>query len=151
MQKIVFFMCEVLNAWAALDVFVVALIAALLEVEPFAQFIIGNKCDLINQLLKDFLNDELNGDDKCFDVVADLDTGCWILFSAAFFELIVSFVVMKTCHTALVSHPKNVDGLVGDDDDDFNNKNNNNNDNIDDVNDSSSDDIADYIPPGTVN
>lgn len=33
---------EVVNAWNALDVFVIALVACLLEIQQFATFIVGN-------------------------------------------------------------------------------------------------------------
>ena len=33
---------EVINAWSALDVFVIALVACLLEIQQFAAFIVGN-------------------------------------------------------------------------------------------------------------
>jgi uncharacterized paraquat-inducible protein A len=40
-----------IHAWSALEVFVVSIIAALLELQQFAQFIIGQRCDLINNVL----------------------------------------------------------------------------------------------------
>jgi len=58
---------EVLNAWSAIDLFVVSVVAALLEIEQFVQFIIGDWCGLINKILQHF-DEVLNGKDKCFDV-----------------------------------------------------------------------------------
>lgn len=43
-----------IHAWSALEVFVISIIAALLELQQFAQFIIGNRCDMINKVLKHF-------------------------------------------------------------------------------------------------
>jgi hypothetical protein len=40
-----------IHAWSALEVFVISIIAALLELQQFAQFIIGNRCDMINKIL----------------------------------------------------------------------------------------------------
>lgn len=40
-----------IHAWSALEVFVISIIAALLELQQFAQFIVGNRCDLINKVL----------------------------------------------------------------------------------------------------
>lgn len=71
---------QVLNAWAALDVFVFGLIASILEISQFSQFIVGDKCDEINVLLKKYANTLLDGDDRCFDVQTTLGAGCWILF-----------------------------------------------------------------------
>ena len=100
-QKRVFHATEVFNAWSALDVFVVAVIAALLEIEQFAQFIIGGKCDLINQYLQKYFESLLDGDPKCFDVIATLDKGCWILFAACLVYLFAGNVVMRLCHRVL--------------------------------------------------
>jgi hypothetical protein len=41
---------EVLNAWSALDVFVVALVACLLEIQLFAAFIVGKYCISISTI-----------------------------------------------------------------------------------------------------
>ena len=35
---------------------------------------VGDSCDQINKALKEYLDDELDGDDKCFDVIATLKT-----------------------------------------------------------------------------
>ena len=41
----------------------------------FAAFIIGDKCDGINAILVR-IDDKLNGDDKCIDVIASLTAVC---------------------------------------------------------------------------
>ena len=73
-QKTAVVVTEVLNAWNALDVFVVSVIAALLEIQQFAGFIVGDSCDVINDILKEDFDTEMHGDDKCFDVIATLKT-----------------------------------------------------------------------------
>jgi len=100
-KKRVFVLTEVLNAWSALEVFVISIMAALLEIRQFAQFIVGDKCNLVNQILSQYFDNLLNGDDRCFDVIATLDKGCWILFAACVIYLIVATIVMKTCYQAL--------------------------------------------------
>ena len=72
-QRSMFVLAEVLNAWSALDVFCIAIAAALLEIQQFAAFIVGDSCDGINEVLKMIDAPGLEGDDKCFDVVATLD------------------------------------------------------------------------------
>jgi len=101
LQRTVFVITEVFNAWSALDVVVVSIIAALLELQQFSQFIIGDRCDLINPIIKQLFNQELNGDAKCFDVVATLDQGCWLLFTSCIIYIMVGLVVQLTCHKAL--------------------------------------------------
>jgi len=100
-QRRVFVLTEVLNAWSAIDVFVVSILAAVLEIEQFAQFIIGDRCNLINEILKQHFDGVLKGNDKCFDVQTKLYTGCWLLFTSAIIYLISAFVVMRACHKAL--------------------------------------------------
>ena len=94
---------EVLNAWSALDVFCVGIIAALLEIQQFVAFIVGDKCDKINDLLVSIpqIRNLLNGDNKCFDVIASLDSGCWFLFASSLVSIMVGQLVMRTCHKAL--------------------------------------------------
>ena len=71
-QRQLFTLAEILNAWTALDVFCVSILAALLELQQFAAFIVGDSCDQINEILSKYLYDELDGDAKCFDVIAKL-------------------------------------------------------------------------------
>ena len=78
---------EIAQAWSALEVFAVAIAAALLEIQQFATFIIGSNCDAINDFLKANAGDKLGGDDVCFDVVATLRPPCWTLFLAVFLLL----------------------------------------------------------------
>jgi len=92
---------EVFYAWSAVEVFILAIIASLLEISQFAQFIIGDKCDGINKILAIFFDKILDGDDKCFDVIATLTHGCWVLFGAAFVFIFVCLALQGICHAAL--------------------------------------------------
>ena len=68
---------EVLNAWAALDVLVVSGVASVLEIRRFAQFMLGEGCGELNKILEETMDDELEGHDKCFDVIASMkDVSC---------------------------------------------------------------------------
>eukprot|EP01116_Phalansterium_solitarium_P006535 TRINITY_DN1886_c0_g1_i2.p2 TRINITY_DN1886_c0_g1~~TRINITY_DN1886_c0_g1_i2.p2 ORF type:complete len:383 (-),score=130.37 TRINITY_DN1886_c0_g1_i2:315-1463(-) len=100
-QRRLFVICEVLNAWSALDVFIIAVIAALLEVRQFAAFIIGDRCDAINKLAAKYMGAMLDNDAKCFDVIATLHAGCWLLFGACLVYTVVGTLVMRTCHSAM--------------------------------------------------
>ena len=99
-QKIMFFVNEVISAWCALEVFVVVLIAALLEISKLAQFLIGGNCDAINYYMKTaiqplgFLTQYKA---TCFDVKATLSRGCWLLFAAC---LVSNFVYIRAWKTA---------------------------------------------------
>jgi hypothetical protein len=100
-QKIIYTTCEIFNAWSCIDVFVVSIIAAIVEIGQFAAFIVGDKCDFINPFLEKFFYKTLDGHTTCFEVEANLQSGCWFLFAAAIMYFIGSMVVMKVCRNAL--------------------------------------------------
>ena len=100
-QKIFYDIAEILNAWSCLDVFVVSIMAAILEIGQFAEFIVGDKCDFIQPIIEKYFGKILEGHKKCFEVKAYLKSGCWFLFAAAISYFISSFIVMKVCRNAL--------------------------------------------------
>lgn len=88
------FATEIVCAWAAVDVFVVASIAALFQLEQFAQYILDHRCDLINGILRQYYNGALHQDALCFDVVASLQTGCWLLLVSCVFSTACSLYLL---------------------------------------------------------
>ena len=94
-------LAEVANAWSALEVFVISIIAALTEISQFASFIIGDKCDGINKILEEFLDKPLEGNDICFDVKATLGKESAYLFSAALLTTFLSWNLLKMAHVVL--------------------------------------------------
>eukprot|EP00756_Hemistasia_phaeocysticola_P036677 Hpha_TRINITY_DN16654_c0_g7::TRINITY_DN16654_c0_g7_i2::g.183272::m.183272 len=96
-HKLAFFITECLSASSAVEVFVIALFAALLQLKQFASFVVGDKCDAINAGMKDLANLGFFPEEQavCFTVNASLEEGCWLLFSAS----LVSYV----CY-ALINH-----------------------------------------------
>ena len=108
-QKFLYTIAEILNAWSCLDVFVIAIIAAILQISQFTEFIVGDKCDTINPFIDKYFYDFLNGHNNCFEVQAYLQSGCWILFIAAIMFFILTKIVMKVCRNALEERlPDNV-------------------------------------------
>ena len=95
-QKLLFFSNEIIAAWSSLEVFVVALIAALMEIPEFSQFMIGSACDQINTIMSDLQGPLALPSAKCFNVGADLLPGCWILFSAAVMSNVAFQVTWKS-------------------------------------------------------
>ena len=100
-QKFLYSISEIFNAWSCLDVFVISIIAAVVEIGQFTEFIVGDKCDFINPFIKQYFHETLNGHDTCFEVRAYLQSGCWILFISAITYFIGSMVVMNVCRNAL--------------------------------------------------
>jgi uncharacterized paraquat-inducible protein A len=90
-----------LNAWSCLDVFIIAIIAAIMQISQFTGFIVGDKCDAINPFIEKYFYDSLDGYNTCFEVKAELQSGCGILFTAAIMFFILTKIVMKVCRIAL--------------------------------------------------
>jgi hypothetical protein len=103
-QKGVVVLAEMVNAWNALDVFVISTIAAVVEIRQFAQFLVGDNCDLMNKYLEEYMSDELDGDGRCFDVIAVMKTvrknkkikKDYIILSIIMY-VVSLFVVFRTC------------------------------------------------------
>ena len=101
LQQRLYVACEVSTAWAALDVFAVGVVAALLEISKFAQFMVGHRCDALNRFLGKHLDRALGGDDKCFDVSTELTRGAWVLLPAAFVSGVVGVVLLRKAKAKL--------------------------------------------------
>eukprot|EP00040_Diaphanoeca_grandis_P020654 m.109848 g.109848 ORF g.109848 m.109848 type:complete len:1167 (-) comp27992_c0_seq1:208-3708(-) len=126
-QKQIFHAAEVFNAWASLDVFVLVLFAAILEISSIAEFMVGPYCNSINPILKKHFDKQLHGDDICFGVTTTLGNGCWILFCAALVQGLLASSILKLCNTAIHQrensamknfHSSNVNNDDSDDEDD---------------------------------
>ena len=100
-QKLFYIIAEILNAWSCLDVFVLSIIAAIVEIGQFTEFIVGDKCDAINPFIAKYFYKVIDGHNTCFEVKAYLKSGCWLLFAATIIFLISSNIVMKVCRNSL--------------------------------------------------
>lgn len=101
LQNFFYQACEVMYAWSCMDVFVVSIMAAILEIAQFALFMVGDRCDFLAPILEKYFAGILGDYNSCFEVIAVLDDGCWILFSAVIFYTIVTNVYMRICREAL--------------------------------------------------
>ena len=100
-QNILYNLAEILNAWSCIDVFVIALIAGVVQIVQFAKFLVGDKCDLIDPILKQYFSNILGVHNSYFEVQTYLSEGSWLFFSAAITFFIASFVILKVCRNAL--------------------------------------------------
>ena len=100
-QKFFYSIAEILNAWSCLDIFVLAIIAAIVEIGQFTEFIVGDKCDAINPFIGKYFYKILDGHNTCFEVKAYLKSGCWLLFAATIIFFISSNIVLKVCRNSL--------------------------------------------------
>lgn len=94
-------LAEVLNAWAALDVLVVSGVASVLEIRRFAQFMLGGGCDGMNAILRQTMDEPLEGNDTCFDVIASMKTESWMAYGAAFLLLSLGILMRVLGHKAI--------------------------------------------------
>ena len=100
-QMILYAIAEILNAWSCIDVFVIAIVASLTEIEQFTKFIVGDRCDTIDPIIQKYFTRLLDGYNTCFQVKTYLEEGCWLFFCAAISFFISSFVILKVCRNAL--------------------------------------------------
>lgn len=105
---------EILYAWSAPDVLFVSMVAATLEMHLFVRFVIGDRCDGLNAVLRKFMNDELAGDDKCFDVVTSLKPGCFILGASSLLFFVSGFFIIRGATREIAGYSDEI--AVGGDD-----------------------------------
>ncbi len=111
-HRAVHVLSEVLFAWSALEVLFVSLLAAVLQISTFAQFIIGKNCDLINMLLELYFKEPLHGHAVCFNLQAYFQPGAWILLGATVAFLIAGHITFKTSSSALKDRIREYNFLV---------------------------------------
>ena len=97
--------CEVAQAWACLDVFILTTIVSLIELDQFSRFILGDECDGINKILDEYFSDLVDGDTVCFGTRSTLLRGCWILFTASLFQHAAGWFVIHAATVALDDEP----------------------------------------------
>ena len=100
-QKIIYDIAEILNAWSCIGVFVLAIFASLMEIAQFAKFMVGDKCQDIDPIVQKYFSETLDGHDTCFEVQTYLKKGFWLFFGAAISFFINSFLILKVCRNAL--------------------------------------------------
>jgi hypothetical protein len=105
-QRQLFVLIEVFYAWSSIEVFLVSIAAACIELPQFAQFLIGDNCDAINKILAECCDVILHGDDTCFDVHTELMEGAWTLGFASLGFLVLSLGLMSATHVTMHDRTK---------------------------------------------
>jgi hypothetical protein len=110
-QRKLYVACEVMYAWSCLDVFVVSILAAVMEISQLARFMVGDKCDMIDPIVKLFFSQEdlIVGHETCFDVITVLLKGSWLLFAAAIFQNFATIIVNIVARKALEARKRHHD------------------------------------------
>lgn len=96
-QLFILSLAEVVNAWSAMEVFALSVIAAVLQISTFASFMIGDRCYYIEETLKDFMETD---DTACFSVEASVSSSAWILVMAALLHSLLVSTVLRLAHIA---------------------------------------------------
>ena len=78
---------EVCRTWNLLEVHAGAILAAILSIGLIGEYILGDKCDLINRILVAYFSDLMDGDPKCFDVITAPMMGFWFMLIASLLSL----------------------------------------------------------------
>jgi uncharacterized membrane protein len=104
-QRRLLLIAEITNAWSAVEVFLLSILAALFQIGTFSDFMVGHHCDLINDIARAFLSD--NGDGKheveivCFSVQASVRKNCWyLLVGVVLYSRLVSFS-LRLAHASM--------------------------------------------------
>jgi hypothetical protein len=103
LQKKALIAAQIINAWSSMDVFVASIFASLLEIEQFANFIVGDKCDAIDKIVASYPKyaDKIPGGPTCFALTTKLEPGFWILCTAAIVSSITGQIMIARCGKAL--------------------------------------------------
>ena len=107
-QRWVLTLAEIANAWSAVEVFVISIIASLVEISTFASFIIGHKCDLINTILKEYFDSALDNasDATCFTVTSSVeDNAAFLVLGVVVNSFIVS-TLLRFIHCSVAERTK---------------------------------------------
>jgi hypothetical protein len=100
-QQRIMVICEISNAWSAIEVFVLSIIASLLELSTFASFIIGDKCSLLNGFLAENFHEQLDEQDSCYTVSSSVSATVWYLVCGAILNSMIVSFLLKVAHRAI--------------------------------------------------
>jgi len=101
-QQKVFVLAEVANAWSAIEVFVIAIIASLIEIQPFSESMVGKHCSLLNQILGGWSGGDAEDDlHYCFDVKASIDGSSAVLIIGVILNSLLVSSLHRLAHHAI--------------------------------------------------
>ena len=97
-QQQVFVLAEVTNAWSAIEVFVISILASLAEIGPFSRSMVEQHCTLIEKMLSGFTSGELH---QCFSVKSSIDGSAAVLITGVILNSLLVSTLHRLCHHAL--------------------------------------------------
>ena len=97
-QQIVFMLAEIANAWSAVEVFLLSILASMLELSQFAAFMVGDHCDFMKA---PFFQDLFQGENTCFSVKSSVSAGVTYLCVGVGLNNFIVFAGLRLAHAAL--------------------------------------------------
>jgi len=91
MQRQFFVAVEYTQKWSMIEVFAIIALVTLQEIDKLAFFIIGDNCDVLNDAIVNWADDQLDGNNQCFDV--DPNVQSWGI-AVLFYMLLLTFVLI---------------------------------------------------------
>jgi hypothetical protein len=99
-QRALLVTAEIANAWGAIEVFLLSVLAAVLQISTFASFMVGDRCKEINHLAEKIFDDDGTTLD-CFTVDASVESSCWYLIVGALLNSWVVSFALRFTHAAV--------------------------------------------------
>jgi hypothetical protein len=107
-QRFFLTLAEITNAWSAVEVFSLSIIASLLEISTFASFIVGDKCDLIKKILKDYFETAMTDDSDatCFTVRSSVESNVGVLVAGVLVNSFTVSLLLRFVHCSIAERIK---------------------------------------------
>jgi hypothetical protein len=99
-QRFLLGMVEMTNAWSAVEVFLLSVMAAILQISDFTSFLVGGKCDRLDALAKTILDGQ-DFDTTCFTVDASVSSNCWYLVAGTISSSLLVSISLQFIHAAV--------------------------------------------------
>jgi hypothetical protein len=100
-HKAIHVLVEIFYAWSGVDIFIVSILAAVLQISQLAESLVGDRCDFLLPFLHDYMHDALDGNDKCFVVLAEYKFGSVVLVIAAILLALLGLLTILISSSAL--------------------------------------------------
>lgn len=111
-QKQLFVLNEALRAWSALEVFMLSIAVATIEIGQVSGFIVGNLCNGLGKWLGELVTYGLldTSDNTCFLIEAQMSWGMYLLLLGSLMSSVTCRMVTKLSHEAIIDRERRILG-----------------------------------------
>jgi Paraquat-inducible protein A len=106
-QRKMLLICEAFNAWSAIEIFLLSIVAAVFQISRFAAFLIGDNCDSLNRIAEAIF-DGATSDTVCFTVEASVNWNCWYLVVGTILDSWLMSFLLRMAHAAVEERTSNL-------------------------------------------